>query len=85
MIRMRGINASIVRSRRSPGRRERVVRRDFEAALLEPDAVEATGHQLRAHFTQPVVEPLAPACEPGRPVGVECAVAQEPRAFGPLE
>ena len=58
-------------------RRERVVRRDFEAALLEPDAVEATGHQLRAHFTQPVVEPLAPACEPGRPVGVQCAVAQD--------
>ena len=58
-------------------RRERVVRRDFEAALLEPDAVEATGHQLRAHFAQPVVEPLAPACEPGRPVGVQCAVAQD--------
>ena len=33
-------------------RRERVVRRDFEAALLEPDAGEATGHQLRAHFAQ---------------------------------
>ena len=50
------------------GRGERIVRSDFEAAVLETDAFEATGSQLRAHLAQLVVEPLAPACEPGRPV-----------------
>ena len=63
------------------GRGEGVVGRDLEAAVLETDAFEATGGQLRAHLAQPVVEPLAPAFEPGRCVGLQRAVAEDALRF----
>ena len=63
------------------GRGEGVVGRDLEAAVLETDAFEATGGQLRAHLAQPVVEPLAPAFEPGRSVRLQCSVAEDALRF----
>ena len=64
-----------------PLRGEGVVGRDLEAVVLETDAFETAGGQLRAHLAQPVVEPLAPALEPGRSVRLQSGVAEDALRF----